>query len=179
MIITNSQLADIDEIFRLYQSATEYQKTKASVLWPEFERSMVINEIAEKRQWKIIVDDTIACVFATTFTDPLIWKEKDKDPSVYIHRIATNPGYRGSNFVAAIVEWAKTHAKKNGKNFIRLDTVGENKGLISYYQKCGFRFLGLTQLTNTEGLPLHYHNAPVSLFEIELINKKKTKTYDC
>jgi len=49
-----------------------------------------------------------------------------------------------------------------------MDTVGENKGLISYYQKCGFNFLELLQLKNTDGLPAHYHNAIVSLFQIAL-----------
>ncbi len=58
--------------------ATEYQKSKASVAWPEFGRDLVIEEIEEKRQWKIIVDDTVACVFATAFNDPFIWQEKIK-----------------------------------------------------------------------------------------------------
>ena len=168
MTIVNCTLADTEEIFGLYRLATEYQKTKASVLWPVFEKEMVLQEIQEKRQWKIVVDDAIACVFATTFNDPLIWEEKDKDPSVYIHRIATDPKYRGNNFVVTIVEWAKDYAKENNKNFIRLDTVGENKGLINYYQECGFNFLGLFKLNDTENLPAHYHNASVSLFEITL-----------
>ena len=168
MTIVSCTLSDTEEIFRLYRLATEYQKTKASVLWPEFEREMVLQEIEEKRQWKIIIDDVIACVFATTFNDPLIWEEKDKDPSVYIHRIATDPKFRGNNFVVAIVKWAKAYAKENNKNFIRLDTVGENKGLINYYQKCGFNFLGLFKLSDTKNLPAHYHNASVSLFEIAL-----------
>src|SRR5687768_8759892 len=129
MTIANCTLLDTEEIFRLYRLATEYQKTKNSVLWPEFEKEMVLQEIEEKRQWKIIVDDAIACVFATSFNDPLIWEEKDKDPSVYIHRIATNPEHRGNNFVVTIVDWAKAYAKENKKNFIRLDTVGENRRL--------------------------------------------------
>jgi GNAT superfamily N-acetyltransferase len=166
MTITNCTAPDTEEIFRLYRLATEYQKTKASVLWPEFERELVNKEIAEKRQWKIMVGDSIACVFATTFNDPFIWQEKDKEPSVYIHRIATDPGHRGNNFVIEIVRWARTHAKENGKSFIRLDTVGENKGLINYYQKCGFSFLGVFKLKDTTHLPAHYHNASVSLFEI-------------
>ena len=63
----------------------------------------------------------------------------------------------------------RAFAKENNKQFIRMDTVGENKKLIGYYQKCGFSFLGLFQLTNTETLPLHYHNATVSLFEMPVI----------
>ncbi|MFP3835995.1 GNAT family N-acetyltransferase, partial [Chryseobacterium sp. SIMBA_028] len=85
--------------------------------------------------------------------------------AVYIHRIATNPDFRGQNLVQKIVEWGKQYALTNGKKFIRLDTVGDNPGLISYYTKCGFDFLGLSKLKDTAGLPAHYNNATVSLFE--------------
>lgn len=172
MTISNSTISDIEEIFRLYSLATEYQKKQGAVLWPQFERDLVESEIKEKHQWKIVVDHHIACVFATTFNDPFIWKEKDQEPSVYIHRIATNPAYRGRHFVQEIIKWAKDFAKKNNKDFIRIDTVGENKKLIEYYQKCGFNFLGLSQLGTAQSLPPHYHNARVSLFEILLINNE-------
>ncbi|AHF14276.1 GNAT family N-acetyltransferase [Niabella soli] len=168
MKIQNSNHKDIDEIFRLYQIATDFQKTKFSVHWPAFERSLVATEIAENRQWKMILDDTIACVWATTFDDPQIWEERNADPAVYIHRIATHPDFRGNNFVGSIVEWAKQYALENKKKFIRLDTVGDNPGLIAYYTRSGFEFLGLSKLKNTKGLPAHYDNATVSLFQMEI-----------
>jgi ribosomal protein S18 acetylase RimI-like enzyme len=166
MEIRNSTIEDIDEIFRFYRVATAYMQTKSSVSWPEFERSLVETEIKENHQWKMMTGKTIACVWATTYNDPLIWEERNDDPAVYIHRIATNPDYRGKNLVVQIMEWAKAYAKANGKKYIRLDTVGENKGLIRHYQNCGFNFLGLSKLKNTKGLPLHYENASVSLFEL-------------
>ncbi|MDQ1096149.1 MULTISPECIES: GNAT family N-acetyltransferase [Chryseobacterium] len=166
--INNSTTEDIDEIFRLYRIATDFQKAKSAVHWPEFDRRMVLDEILENRQWKIEIDGKIACVWATTFSDPLIWEEKNEDPALYIHRIATDPDFRGQNLVAGIVRWAKDYAVLNRKKFIRMDTVGENKGLISYYEKCGFKFLGLSTLKNTEGLPAHYDNATVCLFEMKL-----------
>lgn len=67
-----------------------------------------------------------------------------------------------------IVRWAIEYATQHGKRFVRMDTVGENHKLIKHYTGCGFQFLGLSQLTNTEGLPQHYHNAVVSLFELEV-----------
>lgn len=70
-----------------------------------------------------------------------------------------------------IVEWAKIYAIDNQKQFVRMDTVGDNSGLINYYTKCGFEFLGLLKLKNTKGLPAHYENATVSLFEIDLSPK--------
>ncbi len=169
MKIENSTAKDIPEIFRLYKIASEYQtKIKAVVIWPEFERGLVETEIAENRQWKLIIDGQTACVWATTFTDEQIWEERNVDAAVYIHRIATNPNFRGQNFVAIIVKWAKEFAKNAGKDFVRLDTIGNNTKLIEHYTGAGFQFLGLFDLKNTDGLPAHYHNAPACLFEIKL-----------
>lgn len=164
--IQNSNIYDIDEIFRLYEIATDFQKTRFTVHWPEFDRNLIEAEIEEKRQWKIMVEDKIACIWATTFSDPQIWEERNNDPSVYIHRIATNPDFRGQNFVGKIIEWVKVFAIENNKTFVRMDTVGDNPGLINYYTKCGFDFLGLSKLKNTTGLPAHYDSATVSLFQM-------------
>ena len=166
--IQNSNSNDTDEIFRLYKIATDFQKTRFTSHWPEFDRELIEIEISENRQWKIISEGKIACVWATTFNDPQIWEERNEDPAVYIHRIATNPDFRGQNLVGKIVEWAKNYAKENQKQYIRMDTVGYNLSLINYYTRCGFDFLGLLKLKNTGGLPAHYENATVSLFEIEV-----------
>lgn len=166
MIIANSTRKDIGEILRLYEIARDLQKSKNAVVWPVFDIELVEMEVTEKRQWKIVLDNQVACVWATTFDDPLIWEERNSDPSVYIHRIATNPIFRGRNLVKEIARWSKSYAKQNDKRFVRLDTVGENRGLIGHYKKCGFEFLGLRKLRNTDGLPAHYDNATVSLFQI-------------
>lgn len=168
MYVTNCVKEDIDEIFRLYVAATKYQKERYKLHWPDFDRQMVADEIAENRQWKLIIDNEITCAWATTFSDPLIWEERNIDPSVYIHRIATNNDFRGRNFVMDIIKWAKSYAVLNDKKFIRLDTVGLNEKLIAHYEKCGFTFLQLTKLKNTVGLPAHYHNAEISLFELKV-----------
>ncbi len=169
MNIQNSTMSDVDTIFELYRLATNHQKIHfPKVSWPVFERSLVTTEIEEKRQWKLLVDDTVGCVWATTFSDPQIWEEKNSDPAVYIHRIATNPDLRGQNFVSKIVEWATAYAKLHDKKYIRMDTCGNNLKLIAYYQKCGFDFLGIHKLKKSDGLPAHYIGADVCFFEMKL-----------
>ncbi|WP_281541119.1 hypothetical protein [Maribacter aestuarii] len=91
MSIENSKLIDIDNILNLYSSATNYMKSKNQVHWPEFPNDLILNEIEENRQWKLLIEDKIACIWATTLNDELIWGDKNKEPSLYIHRIATNP----------------------------------------------------------------------------------------
>lgn len=171
MKIHNSTSEDLTEIFRLYGLATDYQKTIfPENTWPTFEPVLVETEIREERQFKMVIDDQIACVWAITFTDPQIWEERNKDPSVYLHRIATNPDFRGQGFVAEIVKWARGYAKSHQKKFIRMDTCGNNHKLIRHYTNCGFDFLGMVRLKNTDELPIHYQDAEVCLFEIKMGN---------
>lgn len=166
MEIRNSVFKDMETILELCTAATEFQQSKAMVSWPHFEPQLIENEIREKRQWKMIVDNKIVCVWAITESDPQIWGEKNSAPALYLHRIATNPHFRGRNLVFDIVAWAKVFAKERNLQYIRMDTVGENQGLISYYKKCGFDFLGLSKLEDTVGLPAHYHKATVCLFQM-------------
>lgn len=171
MKIKNSSIADLAEIFRLYREATKFQKIKfPGNQWPEFSRELIIKELGENRQFKIVIEDKIACAWAVTFNDPEIWEEKNIDPAIYIHRIATNPNFRGHNFVAKIVSWAKNYAREHHKKFIRLDTCGDNTRLIAHYRNAGFNFLGMKKLKDAMGLPQHYVNADVCYFEIELDN---------
>ncbi|MHA6727630.1 GNAT family N-acetyltransferase [Chryseobacterium sp. A301] len=167
MNIANSTEKDISEIFRLYKLATEFQKERfPENQWPEFDRKLIEDEIAENRQFKLMIDDEIACVWAITYSDPEIWKQDDGVSSLYIHRIATNPNFRGNNYVKIIVDWAKEFA--TDKKFIRMDTCGENHKLIQHYQNCGFDFLGIKKLEVFSNLPSHYENADVCYFEIKL-----------
>jgi ribosomal protein S18 acetylase RimI-like enzyme len=169
MKIENSTEDDINEIFRLYTAAAAHQaRVKATVVWPHFKRQLVASEITEKRQWKLLLDNQIACVWAITFEDEQIWEERNADSAIYIHRIATNPDFRGQNFVATIVDWAKSYAYSLGKAYVRLDTIGENTRLIRHYTNAGFDFLGMFDMKNTEGLPEHYQSGQVALFEIKL-----------
>ena len=167
--ILSCEAADITTIFARYKKAAEFQKNKRTVtVWPTFSTAMVEKEIAEQRQFKLLIDGEMACVWAIAFHDPQIWEERDCDPAIYIHRIATAPQFRGRALVKQLVQWAKGYAQKQEKKFVRLDTLGENTRLIAYYQEMGFDFLGIFPLKNTAGLPAHYQNAPACLFEIRL-----------
>ena len=167
LTISPCEQEDIDEIFLLYSWATQLQKSKGMVEWPSFPRSVVELEIEEGRVWKLILADTIACVWSITFSDAQIWEEKDKDDAIYIHRIATHPEFRGNKLVHRIVEWSKSFANSLGRKYVRLDTIGRNQKLIELYTEAGFQFLGVFHLQNIEGLPEHYHrNKDCLLFEM-------------
>lgn len=167
--IVNSDLNDEDTIFRLFDSAIAYQERNGYELWPQFSREMIQKEIAEKRHWKIVDGDTIACVFSVLYNDPVIWgEERDKEPSVYLHRTTINPDYKGRGMMQLIRDWAILHARDGGRKYVRMDTWGNNEKLRNYYISCGFPYIGQQHLTNTDGLPAHYGGIVLSLFQIDV-----------
>ncbi|REC60221.1 GNAT family N-acetyltransferase [Chryseobacterium pennae] len=167
-MIVNTSLQDIEAVLGLYKMASDFKKTVSGIQWPEFDRNMIETEISEGRHFKITVDERVACVWSITFDDHQVWEEKNEDPAIYIHRIATNPNFRGQKFVEQIVEWAKQFAPQHNKRYVRMDTTAGNQRLTDYYVKCGFTYLGDKKMTNTEGRPDHYHNATMGLFQLEV-----------
>ena len=72
-LIESSTLNDLDHIFSLYDEAMRFQKAKKTVVvWPKFATSLVLQEINEERQWKLLIDGEIACVWSIAFSDPQI-----------------------------------------------------------------------------------------------------------
>ncbi|WP_281321969.1 GNAT family N-acetyltransferase [Flavobacterium aestivum] len=168
MEIKNSSISDVQNILTLYDTAISYQNEKKGLPWPTLERELIETEVKENRQWQLLIDNEIACIWVTTFDDPEIWGDKNADPSVYLHRIATNPKFRGQNIVSKVIDWAKEFAVQNKKEYLRLDTASINPGLITMYVRNGFKFISIIEMRESNKLPSHYHNASVCLFEIKL-----------
>ncbi len=166
--IENTVPDDLPMIFQLFDAAIAYQEKNGYELWPRFSESMILEEISGKRHWKVLEGDTIAGVFSVMYNDPAIWLERDRDPAVYLHRIAVNPSFKGKGLMPAIREWAREHAIQQGKEFVRMDTWGNNENLRKYYESCGFDYLGKQQLPETEHGPAHYGGSFLSLFQLKV-----------
>ncbi|MES2679578.1 MAG: GNAT family N-acetyltransferase [Bacteroidota bacterium] len=168
--IINSTGDDLDRIFELFDHAIAYQKRNGYELWPRFSKTMISDEIAAHRHWKLLDStETIVCVFSVMYADPVIWgAQSDKEPAVYLHRIAVNPLFKGKKIMTLIKTWALIHAKQKGKQFVRMDTWGNNITLRKYYIDCGFEYLGQQQLHEVEGQPGHYGGSLLSLFQLKV-----------
>lgn len=166
--VLNSNPNDIDTIFEFYDLAIEHQKKVSPKQWQGFDRELISEEIAEGRQYKILVNGIVAAIFAVTYNDPQIWLGKDGEAAVYIHRIVTHPEYRGYGFVNTIIAWARTRSKTSRLDFIRMDTWADNERLLKYYTGCGFKHVGQIRIEPNSGLPKHYDGITLNLFEIEL-----------
>ncbi len=151
-----STMDDIDMIFHFYDLAIEFQKTVYDKQWEYFEKSMIESEIKNDLQYKMVEKGEVLAIFALSFNDEQFWKERAKDPSIYIHRIVTHPDHYGKKMTEKIITWAKDFGKNQGKKYIRIDTWGDNKRLLDYYIKCGFRWVDTIELDKLKDVPVHY-----------------------
>ena len=170
MEIINSNINDLDLIFSFYKEATDFQKTKFHRSWQPFDIEMVTREIYENKQFKIISEGKVIGIFAVAYSDPLIWKEKDLQPSVYLHRIVSHEDFKGKFIVKEIINWSLQHAKDLNLKFIRLDTFSDNTKLVDYYKTCGFKLVGEVSPEKSNDLPDHYAGVSLALLEIEVQN---------
>ena len=168
MEIINSNMEDLEIILELYEQAIAYQKTKFSRHWHSFDRSILTKEIEQERHWKIVQHQEVAFIFSVAFEDPLLWDERNRDPSIYLHRMVSSPVYRGRGFVREVVQWALNYGRSNGKKFIRLDTCADNDKLNQHYQLAGFSFCGLKRFNPSDPVPKHYLEGDLSLYEMDI-----------
>jgi ribosomal protein S18 acetylase RimI-like enzyme len=167
LIITPSTQEDVPTIRELFDAAIAYQKQKFGKHWHGFNEELVCEEIDKNLHWKITEREEIAAFFSIAFTDALVWDERDADPAIYLHRIVTNPAFRGRAYVRHITAWAMDYGRAAGKNFVRLDTDRENTKLNAYYQQCGYQFCGVKTFHdyNNPAIPKHYFGSGLSLYE--------------
>lgn len=160
--------SDFHLVFDLYDKAIEFQRTVFDKQWLGFDADLVLREIAERRLWKIVDDGGVGCIYSVAYEDPVIWGEDSHISAMYIHRIVTNPEFRGRGYVRKIVEWARDHAAEKGLKFIRMDTWADNLKLKEYYISNGFEWKGTVSPESSRTLPAHYRDIQLGLFEIDL-----------
>ena len=164
--IENTRQEDIAAIFALYDEAITYQKKVGNNHWLGFEPELIAKEIDNKTHFKIVADENIVATFCITLSDPLIWKDSDAIPAIYVHRISTGLAFRGNNLLKYIIEWAREFARDNDLMFIRMDTGSGNDRLINYYIKSGFTLIGNTSINYTADLPAHYKGGTFTLLQM-------------
>lgn len=170
--IVNTEIKDLGFIYSLFDEAISYQKRKGYPVWVGYDKEVLTKDIENKLQYKIVIDDKIACIFSICYSDKIIWREKEKGDSLYLHRIAVNPSYKGQKQFGKILNWCVDHAIKKELPRLRMDTWADNPTLVEYYKSFGFKIVANFTTPNSEELPIQQRNNRVVLLEFEIQNIK-------
>ncbi len=164
--IVPSRPSRLAEFREFWDAAVAYQTRHGVARWPVFPESIITAEIGAARHFMALRDDEVcAGFFSVTPSDKGIWKERDRNDAIYIHRTCVNPRARGGSLAADVLKWAYGYAAGCGRGFVRMDTWGDNDRLIDYYKACGYQPAGFQHIGNDPSLPAHYHGIRLALFE--------------
>lgn len=163
--IQNTTVDDFEFICQLFDEAILYQKNKGFPVWNGYDKNVLKADAKNKLQFKIVEDDTILCVFSICFNDQIIWREKEKEDAIYLHRIVVNPKYKGQKQFEKILSWAKQFGKHKNLKHVRMDTWGDNQSILNYYQSYGFKLIENYTTPTTENLPIQHRNLYLALLE--------------
>ena len=166
--VRNTELSDLKQIFELFDYSILYQERHGYPVWKNYDKAIIISDIEQGNQYKVLVDSAIGIVFSVGYSDKIIWRSMDTGDSVYLHRIVVNPDCKGRKLFGVILEWAIQHAKEKGLKSIRMDTWATNPTIISYYQKFGFSFVENYTTPDRSELPVHNRNLALTLLEYEV-----------
>jgi len=166
MKIRPSTPSDLRTFREFWDSALAYQKARALPLWPTFPEQRIAEEIRAGLHFSSeFPDGVLAGYFSVALSDELIWAKQERGDAIYIHRMCVNPLRKGSNLAQSVLVWSRGYASSLGRKFVRMDTWADNQRLVSYYAGCGFHYIGDRQLGDAAGLPSHYSNTRLALFQ--------------
>ena len=156
-----------ENMFRdFWNRAVSFQESNRLPLWPPYPEQMMKNEIRARLHFSVFMTDgVLAGYFSLALSDELIWGEKERGDAIYVHRMCVNPDRKGNKLAASVLSWAYGYATGAGRKFIGMDTWGDNPQLLNYYIACGYRHIANRQLGSVPGLPPHYKNINLALFE--------------
>ncbi len=106
MKIINTTMDDYNMIIWLFEEAMQLQGKNDFKVWNIIDEAALKNDIANRLQYKILNDSEIICVFSIQYSDPFIWRDKDKNDAIYLHRIVVHPKFKGQRQFEKILNWA-------------------------------------------------------------------------
>ena len=166
--IINTTEKDLDKVFDLFEQAMTLQGKNGYKVWNNIDKDCLKKDIENKLQFKIQGEGEILCLFSVQYNDPFIWRERDKNDAIYLHRIVVNPNFKGQRQFEKILTWASQLALQKNRSYLRMDTWADNPKIIEYYKSFGFRLIETYRTTDAAELPVQNRNLNVVLLELDL-----------
>ncbi len=131
---------DLDRVLEILEEASRWLSAKGfETQWlpgPAFRQT--IRDNIDRGEVYVVKD-----VKGTVGTITLQWSDKkfwgDVPPAAgYIHKLAITRSHAGQRLGLRLLDWAEAKARAEGKSYLRLDCLANNKTIREYYEKAGF-----------------------------------------
>ena len=132
----------MSEVGALLDEATVWVGERGYEQWPvPYPRDEIAAAIEREEVYVAELDGDVVATVTLLWDDPTYWGDRPDD-AAYVHKLAVRRACAGQRIGSAIVEWADRTAAAAGRDFLRLDCLGDNPGIRSYYERLGFEHRG-------------------------------------
>jgi len=137
--VRRAQQEDAVVVAGLLDEATVWVNDLGFNQWPlPFPRHQLAGAIERGEVYVVESEDGEAVATVSMLPDdPVYWGDQPPD-AFYVHKLAVRRDQAGRGIGAAVVEWANAEAAEAGREFLRLDCLGDNPGIRDYYEDLGF-----------------------------------------
>jgi len=141
--VRRAQQEDAVTVAGLLDEATEWVNDLGFSQWPlPFPRDQLAAAIERGEVYVVESEEGEAVATVSMLhDDPVYWGDQPPD-AFYVHKLAVRRDQAGRGIGAAVVEWANAEAAEAGREFLRLDCLGDNPGIRDYYEGLGFEHRG-------------------------------------
>ena len=166
--ILNTTANDLQKVLWLFEQAMDLQGKNGYMVWNSLDQLALEKDIENGLQYKIISRNDIVCIFSIQLSDPFIWRDRDHDDAIYLHRIVVHPDYKGQRQFEKVLKWAVNFGRQKNLKYVRMDTWADNEKIIDYYKSFGFKFIEYYKTPDAPELPFQNRNLHVALLELEI-----------
>ncbi len=149
IMLRKATYSDVNQIYNIIQSRCKWLDENNIEQWNvtrTYKLEYFLDKIKDERIYVATYQNKVIGLFM--FQLSTHYGEYDENIA-YIHHLATDMQYKGVGKIifSKIIEIAKLHSRK----YIRLDNIASNTKLNEYYEKNGFKQIGLIEPENYDG----------------------------
>jgi GNAT superfamily N-acetyltransferase len=164
----NIELARVEELAslqELFEQAISWQRQKGAPTFASFSASFLEQEIRNGRIYVARNQSAMVGTVSLYEIDDPVW-DGDREPALYIHRLASLRAEAGRGAGAALIRWSRQQAATKNKRWLRVDCWADNRELCRFYERQGFEKVRDKHTGENHELPSHYHNITVCLYQM-------------
>jgi len=150
---------DLDRLCELLFQAVEWLAAKGVDQWHDMVTSAGVTDRARRRYAQAIAagtcyvirsnDQIVGTFILDTYADPEFWTDPTSPfDALYVHRMIVARDAAGSNLGAHMLEWASQEARRQGRDYLRLDAWSTNERLHRYYRELGLEQVRTLRLSH-------------------------------
>ena len=139
-----AQTSDLDRLLQITRLCAIEMESRKVFQWNEHypDRQSFVRDVNNSELYVYCIKDmVVGCVSVCSLMDNVYskvsWKTDGKN-SIYIHRLAVDPGYQKQGIGSKLMDFAEKKSKSDGFDSIRLDTFSQNTVNQNLYEARGY-----------------------------------------